>query len=338
MRKLLYIVILLLNIPLVMNGQVFPNFGSERAGLSTLSFLKNDGSPRSLGMGGTSIANDGDAYGVFVNPASLTDIDKFSLQASNMLVGAGINQSFLSAIIANKNRGSALGISLNSLNSGEMEVRTEFQPFGTGEKFYVTYLSAGLTYSKSFSKYFSFGLTMKYLYEGLAGYTNHTVAADFGFLYNTDFNDLKFAVVVQNFGGNSTLSGDVLQVKLNRTSNPDLNNSNVPTIFKLGFSIVPYHQDKHRIRTGFQLNHPNDNAENYRLGAEYDYIDLLFVRAGYRFNLKGMRFPTFGFGLRGRVGAHPLMFDYAVNPTNFMGTQHLLGVSLYLNKDQRQNE
>ena len=31
--------------------RLLPNYGGERAGLSTLSFLKNDMSPRSVGIG-----------------------------------------------------------------------------------------------------------------------------------------------------------------------------------------------------------------------------------------------------------------------------------------------
>lgn len=334
----IHIVLALLLTQAVSFGQVFPNFGSERVGLSTMSYLKNDASPRALGMAGTSIAFKGDAYSAFINPAALIDIKSLSIEASNLAVGAGVNQSFVSGIIKDNKHESAFGISINSLNSGAMDVRTEFQPYGTGEKFYVTYLSTGLTYSKKLSNLFSFGLTLKYLYEGLADYTNHAAAADFGFLYNTDYKNLKFAVVVQNFGGNSSLSGDFLETDFNRSSSVDLDNATVPTVFKLGFSLIPFDTERQSIRTGFQLDHPNDNAENYRFGVEYEYLDLLFIRTGYRFNLKGQQFPTFGFGVRTRIGAHPLFIDYGANPTNFLGIQHLVGFSFYLNKEKRDAE
>ena len=62
---------------------------------------------------------------------------------------------------------------------------------------------------------------------------NHTVAADLGFQYTTDVKDLKFGIVVKNFGGNSALNGDFLEVDFNRTA-VNLDKYPVPTVFRLG--------------------------------------------------------------------------------------------------------
>lgn len=217
-----------------------------------------------------------------------------------------------------------------------MEVRTEFQPNGTGELFYVSNNAIGLTYAKSLSDMFSMGLTIKYIYEQIAKYTNHTAAADLGFSYKTDFKDLRFAVMVQNFGGNSTLNGDFLAVGFNRDSaSIDLNPYTVPTVFKMGLSMVPYKSEFHSVLVIAELNHPNDNAENFRIGAEYNYRDLLFARAGIKLSVEGQRLPSFGIGLRSRIGAHPLRIDYGVNPTNFFGMQHNFGLFFQFNKMER---
>ena len=315
-------------------GQLLPNYGGQRSGLSTLSFLKNDVNPRSLSLGGASVAINYDGYSLFNNPALITSTNAFSAAASNLVVGAGVQQSFLSGVLPVKN--SHFGLSINSLNSGAMEVRTEFQPNGTGELFYVSNNAIGLTYAKSLSDMFSMGLTIKYIYEQIAQYTNHTAAADLGFSYKTDFKDLRFAVMVQNFGGNSTLNGDFLAVGFNRDSaSIDLNPYTVPTVFKMGLSMVPYKSEFHSVLVIAELNHPNDNAENFRIGAEYNYRDLLFARAGIKLSVEGQRLPSFGIGLRSRIGAHPLRIDYGVNPTNFFGMQHNFGLFFQFNKMER---
>jgi len=86
------------------------------------------------------------------------------------------------------------------------------------------------------------------------------------------------------------------------------------------------------------LNHPNDNSENYRIGIEYEYLKLLYLRAGYKLNVSGDRFPTIGIGLRHRIGGHPFHINYAANPTEFLGVQHILGLSLSINKIERSSE
>ena len=332
MRRLLIIILIFVSANVF--GQLLPNYGGQRSGLSTLSFLKNDVNPRSLSLGGASVAINYDGYSLFNNPALITSTNAFSAAASNLVVGAGVQQSFLSGVLPVKN--SHFGLSINSLNSGAIEVRTEFQPNGTGELFYVSNNAIGLTYAKSLSDMFSMGLTIKYIYEQIAKYTNHTAAADLGFSYKTDFKDLRFAVMVQNFGGNSTLNGDFLAVGFNRDSaSIDLNPYTVPTVFKMGLSMVPYKSEFHSVLVIAELNHPNDNAENFRIGAEYNYRDLLFARAGIKLSVEGQRLPSFGIGLRSRIGAHPLRIDYGVNPTNFFGMQHNFGLFFQFNKMER---
>ena len=40
--------------------------------------------------------------------------------------------------------------------------------------------------------------------------------------------------------------------------------------------------DEHRVTTSVQLNHPNDNAENVRIGVEYAWQNTFFLRGGLK--------------------------------------------------------
>jgi len=314
-------------------GQILPNFGGQRSGLSALSFLKNDMNPQSFGMGGASVANPGNLYSAQTNPAALVQIEGSGIALSNMVIGAGIQQSFLYGAKVLES-GAVLGVGVNSLNSGAMEVRTEFEPNGTGQQFYVNNTAIGLNYAQRLSQNFSIGVGVKYVYEGISTYTNHTLTSDLGFLYSTDFKDLTFAIGLQSFGGNSSMSGDELEVGYNRTV-VTLDNYTAPTVFRMGLSLVPYEKDNKRLLVAAELNHPSDNAENIRLGSELSFRDLLYVRLGYKLSVKGQNLPSAGLGIKTRIGAHPLFVDYGINPTNSMGVQHIFGLNIPFNNDKR---
>ncbi len=339
MKRHIKIIVLVLGIfvfPNLSKAQLIPNFGAQRAGLSTLSFLKNDMSPRSTALSGSSVALNADGFSVFTNPAAIADINMFTASVSNYTLGAGIQQSFVSVLLPREKKLSTFGFSLNILNSGEMDVRTEFQPEGTGEKFYVTNMALGLTYAQQLSDMFSAGLSLKYIHEQIDDFTNSTITADVSFLYKTDYKDLNFAVMIQNFGGSSSISGDDIPTDFNRNLSPEADNYSVPTVFSLGASVVPWKVEKQSLLFSLQLNHPTDNSENYRIGVEYEYLKLLFLRAGYKLNVNGQPYPTFGFGLRHRVGGHPLSLNYAANPSEYLGILHTVGLSFSFNKMERE--
>lgn len=215
-----------------------------------------------------------------------------------------------------------------------MAVRTEFRPEGTGQLFYAVQSAIGLAYAQQLSDRFCFGVHLKYVREQLAQYTTHAAAADLGFLYTTDRKGFKFGIVVQNFGGNTRAIGQHLAVDFGRDS-VTTDRFSVPTVFKLGASIVPWQSDVQSLTVAAQLEHPFDNSENVRLGVEYERRKLLFLRTGIKLNVTGQAAPTVGIGFRPRFGKHRLMVNYAVNPTRYLGTLHSFGLDFTLNTDKR---
>jgi hypothetical protein len=314
-------------------AQLLPKLGSQRAGISALTFLKIDPSARSAAMSGAHVSMTGDAFATYWNPAAVADLDKLSIGASNTFWVAGINHAYLSVVKPTKI--GHFAISATSLTTGKMERRTEFQPDGTGQYFYASNTAVGLTYSKRLTDFFSYGVSLRYVNETLAEYTAHTGVVDLGFLYRTDVKDLSFAVAVQSFGTNSKLKGSHEQDGF--TTQPiTLESYPAPTVFKLGASMVPWKTDDMSLTTALQLNHPNDNAENIRIGLEYEYRKLLYLRAGYKINVKDEVYPTAGVGIRARIGRHPLNFDYAVDPTRYLGWIHRIGLTFSLNKQDKE--
>jgi hypothetical protein len=62
---------------------------------------------------------------------------------------------------------------------------------------------------------------------------------------------------------------------------------------------------------------------------------LLFVRAGYKIGVKDQRTPTFGAGVRTRIGRHPLIVDYAADPHPYLGFAQQIGLQFSINKESR---
>jgi len=335
MRKILYITLgfLLLGMS-SLTAQVLPNLGGQRAGLATFSFLKNDMNPRSAALGGSSVAINSGGYATFSNPAFSSDLKGLNATYSSYLIGAGIHQGFLSVVYPTNNT-AAYGVSVNFLTSGKMDVRTEFQPDGTGQQVQASTVGIGFTYSKRLSDMFAFGTTIRYINESLAEYKNNTFTIDLGFAYQTDWKDLSFAVMLQNFGGNSTLKGDYLEVDFNRGGVP-LESYVSASVFRLGFSMIPIKRKQYSISFNFELQHPSDNAENFRIGSEFEYMNLFFFRAGYKMNVAGHSWPVFGAGVKTHLGVHEFKIDYAAVPTNNLGFQHTIGLSFTVNNDKRE--
>jgi hypothetical protein len=216
-----------------------------------------------------------------------------------------------------------------------MEVTTEAQPFGTGRYFSFGDIAFGATYSRKMTDQFSFGVTLRYVEETLDMLKMRGLMADLGTFYWTGLGTSRFAVVVSNFGGDVTPKGDV----------PQLNEENIsrfqafspPTRFKIGFAIEPFELDAQRLTTSIELNHPNDNAENVHLGAEYAYQERLFLRSGVKRTIGESLFGqdqtaandvTFGMGVLMPLGSSRVTVDYAFANYNGLGSIHMFSVGV----------
>lgn len=82
-----------------------------------------------------------------------------------------------------------------------MAVRTPLQPEGTGETFVAANYWFGLSYSRTMSKYVSFGGTVNYIDMKLYdGFSAEAFSFDLGVLYKSEFRDFTFGMQISNFG------------------------------------------------------------------------------------------------------------------------------------------
>ena len=315
-------------------GQLIPNLGGQRAGISAFQFLKIDAGARGVGMGGTFVAVANDVSALYWNPAGLAQVEENQILATHTNYVVDIQHEFLAASY-HLSSNDAVGFSVTSLHTDDMEITTETQPFGTGRYFSFGDLAFGATYSRKMTDQFSFGITIRYVEETLDILKMRGVVADIGTYYWTGLGTSRFAVVVSNFGGDVAPTGDVTQYSGETISS--FQSFSPPTRFKLGFAMEPFDWQDQRLTTSLELNHPNDNAENIHLGLEYGYRERLFLRAGVKRTIgesllgadeSGASDLAFGAGVVMPVGANRITVDYAFANFNALGSVHMFSVGV----------
>ncbi len=314
-------------------GQLLPNLGGQRVGISSLQFLKIGVGGRGAGMGESVVAVADDISALFWNPAGAVLDEKNGIMVAHAEWLVDMKHDFLGATY-HLTPADVIGLSVISLRTDDMPVTTEMQPFGTGEYFHYSDLAIGATYAKRMTSQFSFGATIRYVQEDLAVLKIQTVLFDLGTFYSTGLGTSRIGVAVSNFGSDVAPTGQVTLVDGSTVSS--FQSFSPPTVFKFGIAFEPLQTNDQRITTSVQLNHPNDNAEDVRFGIEYAWSAWLRLRAGLRRPVGGQWFTTnqtsaddysFGVGAVAPLPFTTVSFDYAYTNFNALGGVHRISVS-----------
>lgn len=315
-------------------AQVLPSFGGDRAGTSGFQFLKIPTDPRGAALGQTVVANAFDASALFWNPALAAHTEGLQIGLNHAAYFSDVNIEFLAMTYHLAGPDITLGASVQTLDSGEMNVTTEFQPFGTGETFRLSDLAAGLTLSQRLTDLFSYGITTKYIRESVAGIDNTTLVFDIGIFYRIGTTGAQMAVSVRNFGFDGRPNGAIERTVIGENSvvsESKFESVTPPTTFMMGLTYNLFHDDaRNDLLFSAQLNNPNDNVENWNIGVEYTWNQTLVLRSGYRFGIEEYSTPSVGVGLHIPYFGPDLRFDYSFNKLDRLGSIHRVGLNLVM--------
>jgi len=314
-------------------AQLMPNLGGQRAGISAFQFLKLGVGGRGSAMGESFVAVANDVAALHWNPAGLAQFAEDQAMASHTEYVVDIKHDFFGAVYHLSDQ-DAVGASFSSLHMEDMEITTETQPFGTGRYFTYGDVAAGITYARTMTDQFSFGATVRYVEETIDVLKMRSVMVDLGTYYWTGLGTSRFAVVISNFGADVSPTGAVTQS--GGVTVRTFQSFSLPTVFKLGVAVDPVVTEDQKLTTSIQLNHPNDNAENIRLGAEYGWQNTFFLRAGVKRTIGQPLFGedatseesfTFGAGARVRAAISEIQADYAYANFGRLGSIHMISLS-----------
>ncbi|MBI4811756.1 MAG: PorV/PorQ family protein [Ignavibacteriales bacterium] len=216
------------------HSQLIPNLGGQRAGISAFQFLKIGVGARGVGMGETFVAVANDVSALYWNPAGLTQFSENQFIFAHTEYVVDLKHEFFGTVY-HLSPSDAIGASMTSLYTDPMEITTETQPFGTGRYFKFGDLALGLSYSRKMTDQFSFGVTIRYVEETLVMIKMRGTMVDLGTYYWTGLGSARFAVVISNFGGDVSPSGEV--TLYDGTKVGSFQSFSPPTQFKIGFAM-----------------------------------------------------------------------------------------------------
>lgn len=318
------------------HAQLVPNLGGQRAGISAFQFLKIGVGARGVAMGEAYVAVANDASSLFWNPAGMAQMTGDEVFVAHTEYVADIRHEYLGAVY-HLTPADAIGLSATSLHMKDMEITTETQPTGTGRYFSFGDVGVGVSYARKMTDQFSFGASVRYVEETLDILKMRSFMVDLGTYYWTGLGTTRFAVVITNFGADVKPTGTAVLTDGGVVS--DFQPFSLPTLFKLGFAFEPVMTDEHRVTVSIQLNHPNDNAENVRVGGEYAWNNTLFLRGGFKRTI-GQRLLAadetseesfmLGAGFRVNTPLSTIGADYAYAHFGLLGAIHRFSVTFTL--------
>ncbi len=311
-------------------------FGQSKVGSTAAPFLTVSVGPRAIAMGSAFVGTSNDITALYWNPAGIARIPGNSavFNVTNWI--ADIDYNWAAATI-NLGGAGTFGISVSSLDYGEMEITTLSEPDGTGGSFGAEDLAIGLSYAYNLTDRFSLGGTVKYIQQTIWNSKATSVAVDVGVLFTSDLAGLRIGASITNFGSTMNMTGSDLFVQHDVDPNIFGNNDQIlaelrtdewplPLTFRIGLAIDAFNIENHRVTIGADAIHPNDNDESLNVGAEYEFYNILSLRAGYKslFLDNSEEGLTLGFGLKYDFApGFGLFFDYAYQDVGVLDdTQH----------------
>jgi hypothetical protein len=297
----------------------------EKVGTVGAQFLKVGVGARGVAMGEAFVAVADDASATYWNPAGIATIQGSQFSLNHATWPAELSHEYAAYVFSYKFIPGAIGVSATVLQMDPIPETTEYKPEGTGYQFDAGSMAFGLSYARMLTDRFSFGITGKYIHEGLADYAGSAWAVDLGTLYNIGFRDIKIGMCFQNMGGSYTF----------RDAGKE---SPLPATFKVGSSMPVLKTTSQRLLASAEFNHPPDGDERVNVGGEYVYQRFapkfeLAGRAGYRFNRDeegftagfGVKFPFVPIGLVSKPSVWTV--DYCYSAMGLLDVSHKISLS-----------
>lgn len=294
-----------------------------KTGTTIGQFLLIEPSSRIAAMGNAGVATFDEVAAAYYNPAALGALTQTQVQFTHSLWLADIAYNYAAAGIK-LGPNNMLLLSFTSLNSGEIDVRTVEQPLGTGERYTVTNMAVGLGYGQRITDRFSAGLQLSYIQETIWHSSIGAFAINFGTLYQLTHDGLQIGASISNFGTRARYSGRDLRIRYDNDPDKYGDNSNLPgelftdefnlpVMFRVGLSYPLSFGEGNQLRLNVDAFHPSDNTESLSFGVEWNFMNIVSLRAGYQ-NLYQQDSEvglTLGAGVEYDLLGYSVRFDYA---------------------------
>ncbi len=251
---------------------------------------------RSAGLHSLNTAGASGVDAMQLNVAGLSRITKtqVGLGHTRYLVGADINLNAL-GLAQRVGKNGAFGISLMSMDFGNIENTSVDAPEGSGATFSPSFFNIGLSYSNTFENKVSVGITVKSVNESITNVSARGVALDAGVQYVTGEKDnFKFGISLRNIGGKMRFQGEGLTIP---RPNPDgtypynvsyYNRSagfDLPSQLNIGASYAWFFGAKNSLNLVGNFTSNAYSRDNVGAGLEFAAGKTLALRVAYKSEL-----------------------------------------------------
>ena len=327
--------------------QVFAGNTSKTGSAGALEVLLPVGARGAAMAGSTSALLDG-VESIHWNPAGLAGgWGESSVEAmfSHMDYIATTTVDY-AAVAVNVGDFGVLGFSLRSFGFGDIQETTENAPDGTGRTFSPTYVTVGGTYAKSLTDRIHIGFTGKYISETILRTSAAGFAFDAGVVYSVGgsgpMNGLRFGVTLKNIGPKMQFSGGDLERSVYLQGAPTeavsqqlsytAQSFELPASFEMAVGYDYTFAPDNQFSVNAQFNNMNFGSDQYKIGGEYSFKEILFLRGGYTgTNVATDEYAfgaTYGAGLNLSVGSFAISVDYAYLAAHVFDGANMISVRL----------
>lgn len=319
-----------------------------RVGTRGAAFLALGVGARGQALGGAFGAAADDVTSLYWNTAAMSRIDGFTagMTTARLFDELDIQHTFVGVVMPFGF--TRIGISVNTLDSGEMPWQSEYWPnagYGgeqdpTAASFSWTGTAIGLHFAQPITDRLTVGLAGKVVEEGITNATASYVGVDMSTVFRTGLYGVTIGASLTNLGTSGRFEGNLLNSRVNTSFSENqiddfirvmelsaaTDHLELPTSFRFSVmldliggadAIVSPDADQ-SLRLMADTNDPVDAPQETALGLEYGFRGLAFVRAGKRFANEDqidhglMHAAAAGGGLRLPVGElGTLSVDYA---------------------------
>ncbi len=313
--------------------------GQTKVGTTVGQFLLIEPGARTAGMGNAGVATFDDLMAAYYNPGAAGYRTGSGVQFTHSRWLAEIEYNYGIAAVG-FGTGNTFLLTVTTLNSGEIDVRTVDQPLGTGERYTVSNLALGLGFSRRVTDRFSAGIQVKLIQETIWHSRLSATALDLGVLYELPFR-AHIGASISNFGTRGTFDGRDLRIRFDQDPGRFGDNSSLPAaletedfplpiFFRVGIGFPVDLGANNQLKLAVDAFHPSDNTESVSLGGEWGFRDLFFARAGYQnlFQDDSEMGLTLGGGLKYRTAGQHVRFDYAWVEHERIGNTHRFTLGL----------
>lgn len=267
----------------------------DRAGQAGATELLINPWARSTGWGG---ANSGAAQGLeaqFLNVAGTAHTRKTDVLFShtNYLKGSDISINAF-GITQKMGESGVLGISIMSLDFGEIPITTVDLPEPILGNYSPQYINMGISYAKAFSNAIFGGINFKIISENISNVGAQGIALDAGIQYvtgtNEDRNNVKFGIALKNVGTPLKFGGDGLSTRANaQTGNYQLTiqqraeGFEIPSLVNIGAAYDFELAKDHRLTVAGNFTSNSFTNDQFMGGVEYAFRNMFMLRGGYTY-------------------------------------------------------